>query len=91
MNQDLIQIGMLVIFIGIIILFIGAFSAAMKEKNSNVKFSVFGLFGFLISFIFGLIPYAGGILVSFLAPLFVLPSYLLYRDLSAGFNDPGTV
>jgi len=47
MNQDLIQIGMLVIFIGIIILFIGAFSAAMKEKNSNVKFSVFGLFGFI--------------------------------------------
>ena len=52
---------------------------------------VFGLFGFLIGFVVALIPYAGSIIVSFLAPLFLLPSYLFYRDLSAGFKDFGTV
>ena len=46
MSQNLIQIGMLIIFIGIIVLFIGTFFTAIKEKN-NVKFSVFGLFGFI--------------------------------------------
>ena len=46
MNQNLIQIGMLIIFIGIIVLFIGTFFTAIKEKD-NVKFSVFGLFGFI--------------------------------------------
>ena len=69
---------------------------ALKQSKAMVKGKfwvilgrnlVFGLFGFLISFIFGLIPYAGGILVSFLAPLFVLPSYLLYRDLSSGLDN----
>lgn len=52
---------------------------------------VFGLFGFLIGFVFGLIPYAGSIIVSFMAPLFILPSYLLYRDLSTGLDNLGAV
>lgn len=52
---------------------------------------VFGLFGFLIGLVVGMLPYVGSIIVSFLAPLFILPSYLLYRDLSAGLDDLGTV
>lgn len=52
---------------------------------------VFGLFGFLVGFVLGFVPYAGSIIVSFLAPLFILPSYLLYRDLSAGLDNLGTV
>lgn len=52
---------------------------------------VFGLFGFLIGLVLGFVPYAGTIVVSFLAPLFILPSYLLYRDLSAGFDNLSAV
>lgn len=43
---------------------------------------VFGLFTSLISFILTIVPYAGQIAVSFVAPLVMLPYYLLYRDLS---------
>lgn len=52
---------------------------------------VFGLFGFAVGFVVGLIPYVGSVIVTFLAPLFILPSYLLYRDLSAGLQEPRTV
>ncbi len=46
---------------------------------------VFGLVGFLASILLVLIPYAGPLIISFIAPLFILPSVLLYRDLS--IND----
>lgn len=55
------------------------------------RYSIFGLIGFLISLIIGMLPYAGSIIASFLTPLFILPSYLLYRDLSARLDDLGTV
>ncbi|AKM83168.1 hypothetical protein A2422_00585 [Candidatus Woesebacteria bacterium RIFOXYC1_FULL_31_51] len=45
------------------------------------RFIVFGFVILIIQTILGLIPYMGTILVSFLAPLFILPFYLLYRDL----------
>lgn len=63
---------------------------ALKQSKSLVKGKfwailgrnfIFGLFGFIVGFIFGSIPYAGSIIVLFLAPLFILPSYLLYKDL----------
>lgn len=43
---------------------------------------VFGLFTFIVSVVLSLIPYAGSFLLSFIAPLLLLPFYLLYRDLS---------
>lgn len=43
---------------------------------------VFGLFAFLVSIVLSIIPYAGEIMLSFIAPLLLLPFYLLYRDLS---------
>ena len=46
------------------------------------RYFVFGLFGFAISIALTTIPYVGSLLVSFIAPLFTLPFYLLYRDLS---------
>ena len=46
------------------------------------RYFVFGLFGFTISIALTTIPYVGSLLVSFIAPLFTLPFYLLYRDLS---------
>lgn len=45
------------------------------------RFVVFGLFVIVISLGVGYLPYAGSIIISFLAPLFLLPSYLLYKDL----------
>lgn len=47
---------------------------------------VFGLFSFFVSLIFTAIPYAGSLLVSFLVPLFMLPFYLLYKDLVTNTN-----
>lgn len=44
---------------------------------------VFGLFSFVVTVIVSVVPYVGTVAVSFLAPLFILPFYLLYRDLSA--------
>ncbi|MBL7036618.1 hypothetical protein ISR94_02095 [Candidatus Microgenomates bacterium] len=46
------------------------------------RFFVFGLFVIVVAVIFDYIPYAGSIIVSFLSPLFILPSYLLYKDLT---------
>lgn len=43
---------------------------------------IFGIFTFVVSIVLSLIPYAGSFLLSFMAPLFLLPFYLLYRDLS---------
>lgn len=42
----------------------------------------FGIFGLLASILLSLIPYVGNLAISFVSPLFMLPSYLLYRDLS---------
>lgn len=47
---------------------------------------VFGLFSFFVSLIFTAVPYAGSLLVSFLAPLFMLPFYLMYKDLVTNTN-----
>ena len=44
-DHPLIPIGMLIVFAGIVLIFIGAFLSA--QKDSNVKFSFFGLFGFI--------------------------------------------
>lgn len=46
------------------------------------RYFVFSLFFIFVSIILSLIPYIGSLIVSFMAPLFVLPYYLLYRDLS---------
>lgn len=46
------------------------------------RLAAFGLFSFIISLLLTVIPYAGTLIVSFIAPLFTLPFYLLYRDLS---------
>jgi len=46
------------------------------------RFIVFGLFIFIISLSLAIIPYVGPLIVSFVAPLFILPYFLLYRDLS---------
>ena len=46
---------------------------------------VFLIFTFLISLIVVIIPYAGSFLVSFVSPLFILPFYLLYKDLSGAY------
>lgn len=43
--------------------------------------AVFGLFTFLVSIVLSIIPYVGSFALSFVAPLFLLPSYLLYQDL----------
>lgn len=42
---------------------------------------VFGLFSFVISVVLSVIPYVGTLAVSFAAPLFLLPFYLMYKDL----------
>lgn len=42
---------------------------------------VFGLFTFIVSLVLSLIPYVGTYILSFIAPLFLLPYYLLYRDI----------
>lgn len=67
--------------------------AMVKGKFWKIlgRILIFALFGFLIGFVLGFVPYVGSIVVSFLAPLFILPSFLLYRDLSAGLNDLRTV
>lgn len=56
----------------------------VKNKFWKVlgRYFVFGLFSFAISILLTAIPYVGSLLVLFMAPLFILPSYLLYRDLS---------
>lgn len=53
------------------------------------RFVVIGLFTFFVSLILMVVPYAGPIATSFLGPLFTLPFYLLYKDLSASgrFDD----
>jgi len=55
----------------------------VKDKFWKVlgRITVFGLFTFVISLVLTVIPYAGSMTVSFIAPLFLLPFYLLYKDL----------
>lgn len=43
---------------------------------------VFSMFGFIVSIALSFAPYAGTLLISFLAPLFMLPFYLMYKDLT---------
>lgn len=43
---------------------------------------VFGFFTIVVSILLAVIPYLGSIALSFVAPLFMLPFYLLYKDLS---------
>lgn len=53
--------------------------------------AIFSLTMLIITAVLALIPYVGDILAIFITPLFMLPVYLLYRDLSAGFKDSRTV
>ncbi len=64
---------------------------ALKTSKTMVKGNfwrilgrsiIFGLFTFFISILTSLIPYIGGLIVSFIAPLYMLPFFLLYKDLS---------
>jgi uncharacterized membrane protein len=43
---------------------------------------VFGLFSLVVSMVLTAVPYVGSLVGAFMAPLFMLPFYLLYRDLS---------
>jgi len=69
---------------------IGIGEALKKSKEMvNGKFwkilgrtAIFGLFSILISIVVSIVPFVGEFAVSFLSPLFMLPFYLLYRDLS---------
>lgn len=47
---------------------------------------VFGLFMIIASILVSIIPFAGSVILGLLSPLFVLPSYLLYKDLSVNLN-----
>ncbi|MFZ3301305.1 MAG: glycerophosphoryl diester phosphodiesterase membrane domain-containing protein [Microgenomates group bacterium] len=67
-------------------------SKALAESREMVRgkfwkilgrFVVFGLFSIIVTVLLSIIPYAGSLAVSFVAPLFLLPMYLLYKDLSA--------
>jgi uncharacterized membrane protein len=68
----------------------GIGEALKKSKEMvNGKFwkilgrtAIFGLFSILISIVVSIVPFVGEFAVSFLSPLFMLPFYLLYRDLS---------
>lgn len=42
---------------------------------------VIGVFSFIVTLILALIPYLGNVLITFIAPLFLLPYYLMYKDL----------
>ncbi len=42
---------------------------------------VFGLATFIVSVLLSVIPYFGSVAVTFIAPLFLLPYYLMYKDL----------
>jgi hypothetical protein len=63
---------------------------ALKTSKAMVKgkfwkilgrSTVFGLFTLLVSILTSVIPYAGSLIASFVTPLFMLPFYLLYKDL----------
>lgn len=45
------------------------------------RFIIFGIFGIIVSSVIGYVPYAGSVLVNFIAPFFLLPTYFLYKDL----------
>ncbi len=44
---------------------------------------VFGVFSGLVSILVSLVPYVGSVITALAGPLFILPSYLLYKELSA--------
>lgn len=62
--------------------------ALVKGKMMKVlgRFVVFGLFSMLVSVLFTFIPFAGSVVLGLLSPLLILPSYLLYKDLSVNLN-----
>jgi uncharacterized membrane protein len=47
------------------------------------RFVVFGTLTFLVTLLLSSVQYVGNLLLSFIAPLLLLPSYLLYKDLVA--------
>lgn len=66
---------------------------AMKQSKALVngrfwkvfgRFMFIGVFMVLVTLVLGYVPYVGSVLISFIAPLYLLPSYLLYKDVSAG-------
>jgi hypothetical protein len=70
--------------------------ASMKESKKLVKDKfwkilgrsfVFGLFIMIVSLVVGAVPYLGSIISVLLAPFFLLPQYLLYKDLVASGGD----
>lgn len=73
---------------------------AFSESKKLVKgrfFKVFGrglvftIFILLLQSLVSVVPFAGVYLTSFLAPLFILPSYLLYLDLKTSLSTSPTV
>lgn len=48
---------------------------------------VFGLFSLLVTIIFSIIPYPFTLFTGLLSPLFMLPTYLLYKDVSNSLNN----
>lgn len=45
------------------------------------RYIVFGLFGLIVSIMLSVVPYIGSLLIAFIAPLFMLPGFLMYRDI----------
>lgn len=65
---------------------------AMKQSKAMVRgkfwkvlgrFTLIAIFAVLVTLVLSYIPYVGSILISFLAPLYLLPGYLLYKDISS--------
>jgi predicted small secreted protein len=72
-----------------------SFKKAMKVSKQLVKgkfmkvfgrYIVFGIFSMVINIIFTILPYAGSILIGLMMPLLLLPSYLMYKDITSNFN-----
>ncbi|WKZ25430.1 MAG: hypothetical protein QY322_03525 [bacterium] len=55
------------------------------------RFIVFGLFSIVVTMFVTIIPVAGSLVMGLLSPLFLLSSYLLYKDLLLINNDTSEV
>jgi uncharacterized membrane protein len=62
--------------------------ALVKDKMMKVfgRLTVFSLFSFVASILVSIIPFAGNIVLGLLSPLFLLPVYLLCKDLVGANN-----
>ncbi len=69
---------------------------SLKQSKAMVKGKFWKVLGrlvvflippFVASFSIALIPYIGKIIYSFITPLFLIPQYLLYKDMSANQSD----